>query len=335
VAAEEWENEPWGGSPRALHRLLGALSELESVVILSGDVHYACSSVSDYSAPGGKDSRFVQLTSSSVKNSWEPSTALARVDKVGSYDVNDLIFLSGNVLNKFLTLEAWGEWWSSDIIPTREEAWEKLQDLAASAAQEIEEMGDKVGELARPPDLPAAIKALGRKGWDVADSLKLQYHHVKEFPLSLHFWEKLYTYPLASQQLMLLLRELGIDPAKLPRARQTMLQDLRGEARVNDSPGLGAAIQKQRKRMRHDLLTTEARTVGRPNIGLVRFDTVDGVGDVVIHDLYSFPIDQPEGLHGFGPPPPVSSFRDDWIITRHAAGLTFGAPADVGVWTTP
>ena len=304
VAAEEWENEPWGGSPRALHRLLGALAELESVVILSGDVHYACSSVNDYSAPGAADARFVQLTSSSVKNSWEPSTALARWDKVGVWDLNDLVYVSGNIFDKFPTLEAWGEWWSDDILPTREEAWEGLQDLAASAAQEIEEMGDKVGELAQPPDLAGAIKTLRRRAWDTADWLALKYHHAREWPLSLHFWEQAYTYPLVSQELMLLLRELGIDPAQLPRSRQTMLQDLRGMARVSDSPGLDAAIEKQRKAMRVDLLTSEARTVGRPNIGLVRFDTVPGVGDVVIHDLYSFPLDQLEELHGFGPPPP-------------------------------
>ena len=46
---------------------LGALTELESVVILSGDVHYAFSSVSDYSTPPNKDLRFVQLTSSPAK----------------------------------------------------------------------------------------------------------------------------------------------------------------------------------------------------------------------------------------------------------------------------
>ena len=195
-------------------------------------------------------------------------------------------------------------------------------------------MGDSVGELAQPPDLAGAIKTLRRKTWDVADSLKLKYHHAKELPLSLHFWELLYTYPLASQELMLLLRELGVDPARLPTVRQTMLQDLRGEARVNDSPGLDAAIEKQRKAMRHDLLTTEARTVGRPNIGLVRFDTVDGVGDVVIHDLYSFPLDQPEELHGFGPPPPVRPSGTTGSSRGTPPASRSAVPADVGVWTT-
>lgn len=343
LAAEDWENEPWGGNTRALHRLLGALSELESVVILSGDVHYACSSVSDYSTPANKDVRFVQLTSSSAKNSWEPSTALARADKVGSWDLTDLIYLSGNVMfEKLPTLEQWddaGETFAG-LLPTRENAWNALQAVATLAREELEELGDGAGDawkrVTNPPDLAGAFKAIRRSLWNAADSLKLKYYHVLEAVLGpVHWYEFLHSYPLASQEILLLLEGLGIDPAQLPRARTTMLQDLRGDARIGDSSGLDDAIKKRAQFRRHDILHGEARTVGMPNIGLVRFDSMDGVGDVVIHDLYGFPVPDLEKIRGAGPPPAKTSFRDDWIIARHAAGLTFGGPVDVGVWTVP
>ena len=50
--AELTENEPWSGNLRAYHRALRALAPLGSAVVVSGDVHYAFSTVNDFSGPG-------------------------------------------------------------------------------------------------------------------------------------------------------------------------------------------------------------------------------------------------------------------------------------------
>ena len=337
-AATEWENEPWGGNLRALHRLLGALSELESAVILSGDVHYACSIVNDYSAPGGKDARFVQLTSSSVKNSWDPSTALARYDSVGPWDMTDVQWASG-FLPVLPTLEERTEWSNlmDDLVPSRENFRHAIQEAAVWAAQELEELGDEAeSAYDGVTGIPAAVKALARSRWDVSDRLKLKYYHALEALLGpVHWYELMYTYPLANQQTLLLMNELGIDLAQLPSIRSTMLQDLRSDVRIADSPGLNTTITEQAPDLRHDILNGERRTVATGNIGLVRFESVDGVGETVVHDLYSFPVFLPPEIEWFGPEAFPPSFRDDWIIARHAAGLTFGGAADVGVWAEP
>ena len=82
LGEETYDNEPWSANPPALERFLDAFAPLESVVFLSGDVHYAFSSATDYVGGDGRQARFVQLTSSAVKN-WSPYTSvLATADNV-------------------------------------------------------------------------------------------------------------------------------------------------------------------------------------------------------------------------------------------------------------
>jgi hypothetical protein len=330
-AASEWENEPWGGNLRAFHRLLEALAPLESAVILSGDVHYACSSVHDYDSPGGRRARFIQLTSSASKNSWEPSTLLARWDK-DDWKLADYVAFAGELPLIFPTLESWADFgeFVEDLVPTRENAVELLDRIGMTVAQEAEELGDRLWE---PSDLAVAIETVRRYRSDVVDRSKVLYHQVLEYRHQpWHIEELLYTFPLASQEVLLALHALGVDPTQLPRTRSTVLEDRRGAARINDSPGLDAAIADQASLRRDDILGGESRTVGRANIGLVRFDWIDFIGDIVVHELYSFPVDQLPHIRGVGPPPPETSFRDDWIITRHSAGLPLRTPHDVGEW---
>ena len=84
--AELTENEPWSGNVRAYHRALRALAPLGSAIVVSGDVHYAFSTVNDFSAPGGLDARFVQLTSSAAKNAMGITMKLAAVDAFNEDD---------------------------------------------------------------------------------------------------------------------------------------------------------------------------------------------------------------------------------------------------------
>jgi hypothetical protein len=72
VGAEEYDAEGWSANEEAQERLLAKLAPYGKVVLLSGDVHYACTLTLDYWRKGvAQPSRIVQLTSSSAHNSFE------------------------------------------------------------------------------------------------------------------------------------------------------------------------------------------------------------------------------------------------------------------------
>ena len=74
VGAEHYDAESWFADEVAFENMLKRLAPLGKAVILSGDVHYACSLVLDYWRKGTPDpppSRIVQLTSSPSRNSFK------------------------------------------------------------------------------------------------------------------------------------------------------------------------------------------------------------------------------------------------------------------------
>lgn len=67
----EWDFEAWALNTPRFEAFLARCNEMGKVVLLSGDVHYACSAEMDYWKDGQpKPSRIVQLTASALKNAW-------------------------------------------------------------------------------------------------------------------------------------------------------------------------------------------------------------------------------------------------------------------------
>jgi hypothetical protein len=84
VGAADKDPEPWSYDPYAMEDLLERLRGHERIIFLSGDVHYALSAELDYWHRGDDDqlqaaSRFVQLTSSALKNVEHSLITLASV----------------------------------------------------------------------------------------------------------------------------------------------------------------------------------------------------------------------------------------------------------------
>ena len=70
AGAEEWEYEAWTANPVGFDNLMVAAKDLVRCVVLSGDVHYAYSMVNRARLRSGSvDTCYIQLTSSSSKNS--------------------------------------------------------------------------------------------------------------------------------------------------------------------------------------------------------------------------------------------------------------------------
>lgn len=87
-AGEIWENEPWAGNGTALSALLDALAPYSPAVILSGDVHYAFTTIANYDVSNGLPARFVQLTSSPGKNSTLGFNALSVAEPLVEHPSN-------------------------------------------------------------------------------------------------------------------------------------------------------------------------------------------------------------------------------------------------------
>jgi hypothetical protein len=67
------DTEAWGFSDKHLEMLLARLATFKKVVILSGDIHFGCTTYADYWKQRKKDNhaRIVQLVSSPFKNGWD------------------------------------------------------------------------------------------------------------------------------------------------------------------------------------------------------------------------------------------------------------------------
>ncbi|MFN0086630.1 MAG: hypothetical protein ACKVX9_14670 [Blastocatellia bacterium] len=89
---EDKEAEAWGFHAPTLEKLLARLFDYKRVIFLSGDVHYSMSAEMDYWKLGeSAPSRFVQFTSSALKNAWPPAARSV----LRSFTVSQRLWLAG------------------------------------------------------------------------------------------------------------------------------------------------------------------------------------------------------------------------------------------------
>lgn len=94
----DFDFEAWGFSVPGFERLIARLDGYKNVVLLSGDVHYGCTTVMDYwkGSAAAPTSRIVQLTSSALKNEWLPNVLILK-----SAVVQRILTSFGDGLSKF------------------------------------------------------------------------------------------------------------------------------------------------------------------------------------------------------------------------------------------
>lgn len=184
--------------------------------------------------------------------------------------------------------------------------------------------------------------AVERQVDDAWDAVKLRWAQqtelvvesvteLSEDPFKAFVGDRLVSQPLVQEQLLLLLGSLGIDPEELPEVHTTVLRDRRAAERANDSPGLGARLDKLFATNRNIQVRMDRTTVGHNNMGVITTQRTP-LGRYVTHDLHWFPFPTTEEQVD---PGRGDSFRDDWIITRHVAGLVASTPPDGGLVGAP
>ena len=331
--AELTENEPWSGNVRAYHRALRALAPLGSAVVVSGDVHYAFSTVNDFSGPGGLDARFVQLTSSAAKNAMSITMKLAFADAFNEDDPANPVDSPMAILRQgftnvrqfpleFLKLLPDD---ASDFAPTWRRAMELLSTLVMEVRQELEEFGD----LIHDPHDGWNLTTNPEEVQDVIEWAKGWAYWFNEF-INTSTWEMLYSVPLRYHNALMLLHDFGLDPGHFDQINSTVLHDRRSVSRLHDSPGLDDRITNEMAWRRNSIIRSQRRTVGSCNIGVITFASEPI--DKVVHELHYFPrpLNKPSA-DLFLSDGPATEFRPDWIVARHEAGLRFGSTPDLGL----
>src|SRR5262249_53533974 len=114
-----------------------AFAPLGSVVFLSGDVHYGFSSATDYVGGDGRQARFVQLTSSAVKNWSEYTSVLAAVDNLtnAAQTTTQSAYDFVTSLPDQITWEGFGAE-AQEAVPSSDKVLQAVSEQQAAAAAE-------------------------------------------------------------------------------------------------------------------------------------------------------------------------------------------------------
>jgi hypothetical protein len=336
--AEELENEPWSGNVPGWHRLLDAFAPIASAVFLSGDVHYAFSSATDYDASDASTARFVQLTASATKNSWEQPKWLETLDEVLGTS-SDVLRTPLDFIDVLPPQSLWDSFGPEArlLVPSREQVRASLQERreVMSRTASPSGVGDWAAGLLDRIGIGNAIDTGDPNGWEAiqqgwtdqtADELGTAVD-LADDPLKAFTGDRLHWSTDTPSAAASLESEIGLDPGRLPHHRTVVLRDRRFVERIDDSPGLSSRLTPYDPRV-----LSGRTTVGHNNVGVVSTQT-DQRGRFVTHELYWFPINTFD--HTIQPDTPAAAFRDDWIITRHSAGLTVGMPLDGGLAGAP
>lgn len=331
LGEEEYDFEPWSAHVPAMGWLFDAVGQAGTVVVLSGDVHYAGTAVADIRKQGA-ESRWIQLTSSPTRNSDGKTRGIEMLDDL-VYDANGTIFFE-----------------QADWAGLTEQGSSSMDHLERLARAEVETHLDEIREWVETPfempDLSDILRGPTREevrtmvtraatapfntvhalaaetAWRVNEAIDgiLRFMHD---PAMAIFGDFLTAGPAARAALREFYRKTGLDPTEGVRFKVHVLWDRRAD-RIVDQPVLTERYRDDATSYRAVATNATARrTVGHSNLGFIRLLVDPDASDDligVIHDLRWYPVDDP-------PSDPAVLPRTDYMTTRHVAGFR-GRPAD-------
>jgi hypothetical protein len=330
AGAEVLDYEGWGVNAPAMTSLFRAARALPRCVVLSGDVHYANSSVNDVEILAeGVATRYVQLTSSALRNADGVTVKLGFLDDM-LWGLTGEFAMSPMGVSKQLTAAAPDDGqstnegpslpgWADEIALKWLHETFSLKTFAEWLSAQYEDLPQSPLEVIRwlvlaPYDSATAWGAeAAYQSWTILNFAE----ELREDKLHALFGDYLYAPDVLRQQLIDFYLEWGVDPALGPQIRRTMLRDLRYLPAERDD-----RLKQYRARARYDKYDPGSdtrrfadqqyvQTVGSNNVGLVRFVTDGGVLTGVSHELLWYPVAKP-----------VSSPRPE--IPAKPAGLVIG-----------
>lgn len=326
AAEEEYDFESWNVNLESMRQFFEAVGDVTCAVVLSGDVHYAGSSVNRADTLEAK-ARYIQLTSSPARNSEPKGRILGLSD--------DLIYGADGVsiLHQadWMTLLVEGSSGASHLVNlTRTKIDEAIDDFRAapSPRQRLEHLGlwakgltladaEKFAKLVVDGTANTARSMGLELAWQATASVKW----IREFrddPALAAFGDFLTSGPALRDHLRHVYLELGVDPSMGLEITSTALVDGRA-TRIQPEDALAARATPGSSPYK-TYNASQRRTVGYANVGFVSFEMVGSEIAGVQHELRWYPYDDP--------PKPKVLPRYDWISSLHRAGW-FPRPEDL------
>lgn len=330
---EEMDFEPWSGNIPSMMKFFEAAASLDCAVVLSGDVHYAGSTV--YRVTGKNVStRYIQLTSSSTRNSDGKTRKAGLLDDI-AYDTH------GNML--FLQAD-----WTT-LLDKNNPAFPLLVNYAREAIREKldainpvtiaqEKWSDFKVWWKEPLDL-AAIQATALRilnapvntvrtvaneaMWQLNASVE-NLHSFVDDPMQAVFGDFLSAPDVMRQQMTGFYEMMGlIDRGSgLRMEGGVVLRDHRSP-RLPLYPEINAQLTPRSENVKELVEDLQRRTVGHANLGFVQIYCRGGEVSEVHHELRWYPIDEPPKTTDPKP-------RVDYFGTLHRAGWHGNAIAPTG-----
>lgn len=322
---EEMDFEPWSANIPAMIDLFEAVQGPGCAIVLSGDVHYAGSSVVR-AITATSSRRYIQFTSSSARNSDGKTRALGRLDDL-LYDESGTVFFEQADWTSLM------DHGSSSLAHLRQLAWARVVDGFHDA---IEAPGDAYDSIRTSfheflntdfnpqavVDLvgrvlsaqPNTLRVLATEAaWQIFSAIEtIQEFH--DDPMLKIFGDFLSAPAPLRHSLRNFYAFVELDPVNGLRLEETVLVDRR-------SPRLSLYPVSSRVRpgTRTDTEAMQRRTVGHANAGFISFVMRGDDIKEVVHELRWYPDDEA----ATGDPIP----RVDWYGTLHRAGWC-GSPID-------
>jgi len=317
---EELDFEAWTCNIPAMINLFEAARSLTCAIVLSGDVHYAGSSVNQVRTRHA-NTRYVQLTSSSARNSDSMTRGLALLDDLVYDDAGRILFLQSD----WPALMQAG---SSGAAPLQNLARDRvdrlLDDMAnavdvqrqyenlvhwwRSSAISLDDVAETVGRVVTAA--PNTVRAVVTEAaWEIYSGIEMIQSFADD-PLLAMFGDFLTAGPALRGHLRDFYREVGIDPEHGLNVDSTTIVDRRPVRLATYPAHLRYAPTSAAFRLAND---KQRRTVGNANAGFVELATRGNDILEVKHELRWYPIDDPERHQE-----PVT--RVDWMGTLHRLG---------------
>jgi hypothetical protein len=332
---EEMDLEAWSVNVPSMIKLFEAIAAegVRCTVVLSGDVHYAGTSVNDVKT-GKVSSRYIQLTSSSLRNSEPKTRFLGRIDDL-LYDDEGTVFYEQSDFMAMLPAAGSSSLAHLGLLarakvdetietvketPTRiGEAWDSFWENTVTL-NDVLEMGKRVALAG-----PNSVRSLATEtAWQVGSAIET-IQDFRDDPLLAVYGDFLTAGPAAREQIGGMFEQLGIDKSLGLSVRNVSLVD----RRVNRLASYPALVKRMPRSSSAAWVLTndwQRRTVGHANIGFVSFNVRNTQVTSIAHEIRWFPHDEPPKVKK-GEPKPMP--RRDWIGTRHVGGW-FGFKPEFG-----
>lgn len=322
ASEESLDYESWSVNLVSLSQFFDAVGDIACAVVLSGDVHYASSSVNHVRTLKA-EGRYIQLTASSSRNSENKGRILALAEDLMHADESVFVqqqadwmtliegksSAAGHLVN--LTRDkidrAVDDFWATPWLGSQFAEWIgalTYEDFRTAARRAIEAFGDTPRAMLQEAAWVVAVSAQGIR------KFRSGYRAI--------FGDFLTGIPMLRSQLRQVYRDLGVDPSFGLETTSTFLLDRRSP-RITEYDALrNRAVGKKGSFKSID--KSQRRTVAHANLGFVQFEMRGEEVLGVRHELRYYPYDDPL--------PGTKGTRMDWIGSLHRAGW-FPHPEDL------